>query len=291
MKSLDHKRINRILIRMTNWIGDAVMTTPALRAIRESFPDAEISVLANPIVAQLFVHHPDCDRVLLYDKTGRHAGVIGFSTAIAPGFISFLSGIPLRADYATEGRRLLLTHPVSVGEAEKALHHTDYYLEMLARLDITCREKVQSLALTDEEREWAAAQLPEGPVAVINPGELSQYNFYEFTAFSLGEPINFIGKTTVRQMMALLASSNIMVTNDSGPMHVGAALDVPLVAIFGPTDHTTTSPLAKHWELVCKPPHCSPCLLRECPIDHRCMTAITAEDVNAAIQELMENPE
>jgi heptosyltransferase-2 len=99
--------------------------------------------------------------------------------------------------------------------------------------------------------------------------------------------LNVIGKTSVRQMMALLAASSLMITNDSGPMHVAAAFGVPTVAIFGPTDHTTTSPWGAHSQIVRHPVECSPCMLRQCPIDHRCMTAVTAEDVNEAVRSLL----
>jgi heptosyltransferase-2 len=179
------------------------------------------------------------------------------------------------------------------------------------------------LALRDDERDWAAAQLPDGPVATINPGAAygsakrwfperfaavgdylaENYGMTVVLTGGPGEaeigrdiaaamqtpPLNFIGRTSVRQMMALLAASRIMVTNDSGPMHVGAAFGVPLVAIFGPTDHVTTSPFGTRWELVRKPADCAPCLLRQCPTDHRCMTAVTVEDVNGAVRSLLES--
>jgi len=101
------------------------------------------------------------------------------------------------------------------------------------------------------------------------------------------EPLNLIGQTSVRQLMAVLASVRLLVSNDSGPMHVGAAFNIPIVAVFGPTDHTTTSPLADTCRIVRKETDCAPCLLRQCPTDHRCMKAITAEDVLQAARELL----
>ncbi|MCK4536399.1 MAG: lipopolysaccharide heptosyltransferase II, partial [Desulfuromonadales bacterium] len=286
MKVLHPEHVERIMVRTTNWIGDAVMMTPALRAVRESFPNAEITIVANPLVAQLFEAHPDCNRVIVFDKRSQHGGVRGFwrfcrilrrerfdlailfQNAIEAGFMALLGGIPRRMGYATDGRRLLLTHPVVVGDAERSLHHTDYYLNMLAYYDIRCHEKAQSLALRADERAWAAEQLPDGPVATINPGAAygSAKRWFPDRFAAVGDylaevcgmtviltggpgeaeigrdiaaamktpPLNFFGRTSVRQMMALLAASSIMVTNDSGPMHVGAAFGVPLDAIFGP---------------------------------------------------------
>lgn len=341
MTTLPKETIGRILVRTTNWIGDAVMTTPALRAVRESFPHAEIIVVANPLVAQLFEFHPDCDRVLIFDKRGAHRGLGGFwrfcrelrrerfdlailfQNAIEAALMALLAGIPRRMGYATDGRRPLLTHAVAIGPAQRQLHHTDYYLDMLGQYDIRTSHKRQLLALRPGEQAWAAERLPAGPVAVINPGAAygsakrwfperfaavgdflaQQYGMTVMLTGGPGEreigsdiaaamqtpPLNFIGETSVRQMMALLAASSLMVTNDSGPMHVAAAFNVPLVAIFGPTDHTTTSPFVESWRLVRRPADCAPCLLRQCPTDHRCMEAVTVDDVQNAVRELMEN--
>ena len=66
-----------LLVRATNWLGDAVMTTPALAAVREGFPDARIVLLARPLVAELFRHHPDVDEVMVYERPGRHEGILG----------------------------------------------------------------------------------------------------------------------------------------------------------------------------------------------------------------------
>jgi heptosyltransferase-2 len=94
------------------------------------------------------------------------------------------------------------------------------------------------------------------------------------------------GKTSVRQLMALIQRCSFFITNDSGPMHIAAAFDVPLVAIFGSTDHTGTAPCSERAVIVRKDFDCAPCKLRECPTDHRCMTAVTADDVVSAAQKL-----
>ncbi len=87
------------------------------------------------------------------------------------------------------------------------------------------------------------------------------------------------GKTSLAQTAALLSVADLLVTNDTGPAHVAAAVGCPVVVIFGPTKPETTRPFSTLAEVVRKPPECAPCMLRDCPIDHRCMTAITAEDV------------
>jgi len=90
------------------------------------------------------------------------------------------------------------------------------------------------------------------------------------------------GATTIRQLMAVIKRCSLLVTNDTGPMHVASALGVPVVAIFGPTDWRTTSPSGPEHALLRHPVDCAPCMLRECPIDHRCMTGVTADEVYQA---------
>lgn len=340
MYYIEPAKIDRILIRQTNWIGDAVMTTPAMGAIRTTFPQAEIVVAANPLVAELFRYHPDCDRVVVFDKRGAHQGLGGLlrfagevrrerfdlaillQNAVEAAVIAVLAGIPRRGGYRTDGRRLLLTHGVPVGEEERRLHHTAYYLRMLEALGIRGGDGSLRLACTAEEKNWARSAMGEGDFVAVNPGAAygsakrwiperfaevadrlaEEYGLRVVLTGGPGEteigrdietamssrPLNLIAQTDVRQMMAVLARCRLMVTNDSGPMHVAAAFGVPIVAVFGPTDHTTTSPLAPNCRIIRKEIDCAPCLLRQCPTDHRCMKAISAKDVLAGARQLLE---
>jgi heptosyltransferase-2 len=90
------------------------------------------------------------------------------------------------------------------------------------------------------------------------------------------------GATTIRELMAAIKRCHVLLTNDTGPMHIAAAFGVPVVAIFGPTDWRTTSPFGAQHALLRHPVECAPCMLRECPIDHRCMTGVTVEQVSEA---------
>jgi len=242
--------------------------------------------------------------------------------AIEAALLSALALIPRRVGYTTDGRRLLLSHPISVTDADKRLHHTDYYLQLLSRLGIEGGDRRLKLACTEQELSWAKELLADDNVIAINPGaaygsakrwlpdrfaavgdELAQrYRARIVLTGGPGEveigndiaaamscnPLNMVGKTSVRQMMAILASSRLLVTNDSGPMHVASAFAVPIVAVFGSTDHTTTCPASEKVVIVRKETDCAPCLLRQCPIDHRCMTAIQAEDVLQAAYRLLD---
>jgi heptosyltransferase-2 len=338
--------IKRILVRAVNWLGDAVLTTPAIDAIRSSFPSSRITLLATPLVAELLSPHDRIDEVLIYDKEGCHAGLGGrlrlagelrarrfdlailLQNAFDAALIAWLARIPLRIGYRTDGRGFLLSHgsPLSVGT--KKLHHVDYYLGMLAHFGIVPAAKALSLTVTAEE-ELAAAVLLHGAgieaddfLLGLNPGATygSAKRWYperfaavadelnkrwgvkviitggpderaigdEIAAAAKVKCLNLAGRTSVRQLMALIKRCDFFITNDSGPMHIAAAFEVPLVAIFGPTDFTTTSPFSKKSKVVSRDVECAPCLLRKCPTDHRCMKGVAVEEVVAAASELRE---
>jgi heptosyltransferase-2 len=335
-----------LLVRATNWLGDAVMTTPALAAVREGFPDARIVLLARPLVAELFRHHPDVDEVMVYELPGRHEGALGrlrlggelrrrrfdgallLQNAFDAALIAFLGRIPERAGYPTDGRRILLTLPVPLTPGIFERHEVEYYLCLLDGLGIPRPvPAVLKLAVTEKEREAMAERLASlgidrgAPIVAINPGATygSAKRWYpeRFAAVadSLAEewgarvvvvgsaaeaPLageieaaarrgvaNMAGKTTVREMMAFLSLSSFIVANDSGPMHIGAALGVPLVAIFGPTDWRRTSPWTDRARVVRVDVDCSPCRLRTCDRAHECMLGVTPEMVVDAARQLL----
>jgi len=94
-----------------------------------------------------------------------------------------------------------------------------------------------------------------------------------------GRSVVLSGATTIRELMAVVKRCRLLMTNDTGPMHIAAAFGVPVVAVFGPTDWRTTSPYGQERSIVREAVDCAPCLLRECPIDHRCMTRVSVEKV------------
>ena len=335
-----------LLVRATNWLGDAVMTTPALAAVRAGFPDARIVLLARPIVAELFRHHPDVDEVMIYERPGRHEGALGrlrlagelrrrrfdgallLQNAFDAALIAFLGRIPERAGYPTDGRRILLTMPVPLTPGILERHEVEYYLCLLDGLGIPRPVPAAlKLAVTGEEREAMARRLASfgiaqgAPIVAINPGATygSAKRWYpdrfaavadalsaewsarvvvvgsaaeaplagEIEAATRNPLFNLAGRTTVRELMALLSLSSFLVTNDSGPMHIGAALGVPLVAIFGPTDWRRTSPWTDRARVVRVDVDCSPCMLRECDRGHECMLGVTPGMVVDAARQLL----
>jgi heptosyltransferase-2 len=348
VKEFRHNSIRKILIRSVNWIGDAVMTTPAISVIREHFPHAEITILANALVSQLFSHHPGIEKIITFNRQGKHHGVAGrlrlaaelrkhaFDLAIIlpnsfdSALVTWLAGIPTRIGKCSDGRTLMLNGRYKVAKAVAPCHEVEYYLDLMKHFGITGSCTQPHLFINSEEENRASATLaeygiqPNDFVLGINPGASygSAKRWYpdrfaqvarrladEWSAKIVifggpgetaiaadiesrleGAAVNVAGKTVMRELMALIKRCNFFITNDSGPMHIAAAFDVPLVAIFGSTDHTGTSPYSSKAVVVRSSVECAPCKLRECPTDHRCMTEVTVEDVvDAARQLYLEN--
>ena len=155
----------KILVRGPNWLGDAVMCEPALRGLRGLFPDAQVTLLVKPAVADLFAGHPAVTRVLTYDIKGRHAGLSGkwalagqlrrqgfdlavlFQNAFEAAFLTFLARVPRRYGYATDGRSLLLSDPVAVPDRRMLVHQVRYYWDLLKPLGLTGDPPVPELVV------------------------------------------------------------------------------------------------------------------------------------------------
>ena len=332
--------VKRILVRGTNWIGDAVLTTPALMAVRKGFPQARIALLAKPAIAELLHGHPAVDEIVLYRDPGPHAGLGGkltlarllrrgrydlamlFQNAFEAAALTALAGIPNRYGYATDGRSFLLTHRVPLTPKIRRSHQVHYYLELLRPLGIQVEPEPPTLRTTPDEdaeaiehlrafgvdakkvliglnpgsiygtaKRWLPERFAEvadrvaaehGGVVLIFGGHGEEELGAALASLMAAPTVVLSGRTTVRRLMALIKQCRLFITNDTGPMHIATAFGVPTVAIFGPTDPLTTSPFGSGHELVRHPVDCSPCLLRECPIDHRCMQGISVEMVHAA---------
>jgi heptosyltransferase-2 len=177
-----------ILVRGVNWIGDAVMTLPALRALRKAFPGSKLSLLVKPSVAAIFDNEPAVDEVLLYGEEFkgifgrlRLAGKLrekGFSKAILlqnavdAALIAYLSGIPERIGYDRDRRGKLLTKPVPYHDDDKKVHHIDYYLNLLRAAGISAERTKPWIFVSLDERLAAREKLSAlgRPILGINPG-------------------------------------------------------------------------------------------------------------------------
>jgi heptosyltransferase-2 len=348
MKEINPREVERILIRGTNWVGDAVMSIPAMRAVRRIFPKARISLLVRPWVRDVYASVEFVDEILDYDKQGIHRGWRGRSRLVAglkrerfdlalllqnafeAALLTWYARIPLRIGYARDGRGFLLTHACRIHPELRTVHQAYYYLGILAEAGLLepCpwKRKDSAIDITigvrDSDRESASRLLDgEGigadqPLVGLNPGayyggakrwipdryarvadalvikygvgivivgSADELTFAQEIARQMSRvPAILSGKTTLGQLMAVIKRCELFITNDSGPMHLAAALDTPQIAIFGSTSEIATGPLSRDAEVIRQPVDCSACFLRECPIDLRCMTRVTAEQVLSA---------
>jgi lipopolysaccharide heptosyltransferase II len=319
------------------------MSLPALHALRDRFPDAEIAILAKPWVADLYRREPFCNRLIPYTATdlsskfrAAHAlreehfdCAILLQNAFEAAVIAFLARIPERIGYARDGRGALLTKRIAVpAPGEIPRHERFYYLELLRRagvidkmpesnqirLDgaVAARESgvlrfheaglgdrvigVSPGAAFGTAKRWLPERFAESANRVARKldatvaifGSKSERELCDCVASAITlRSHNFAGETTLGEFIEMAAACRVYLTNDSGAMHIASALGVPTVAIFGATDNTTTGPTGSLARVIREPVECSPCLKRECPIDHRCMTRVDAARVAEAALELL----
>jgi heptosyltransferase-2 len=334
----------KIFIRATNWVGDAIMALPALRAVRKRFPEAEIAIVARPYVADIYRDQEICNQLIPYDPKGLHAGFSGrerlaaelraqkfdvallLQNAFDAAWLAWRANIPERIGYARDGRSFLLTKAVPLPrDGQIPAHEKFYYLELLRRagwLDSVQDETFIGLRVPEEKcrsadeffcksgvrqgalriaigagasygsaKCWPPSRFAEvanrlqseSDAEVILFGTAAEASVaIAISAEMRRPPIDLTGKTAIADLPALLSQCHLFIGNDSGAMHVASAVGVPIVAVFGPTDPDGTSPVTPRCSIIQQKPYCSPCLLRRCPTDHRCMTAITADMVEAA---------
>jgi heptosyltransferase II len=340
MTRVHAESIKRVVVRGTNWVGDSVMTVPALRALRRVLPDANITLAIRPGAKGIFSEADFINNVLVYDRINAFSVIpqirewrrrqfdlaVLFQNAFEAALVPFLAGVPIRLGYATESRQALLTHPLAVPDWRSSRHEVFYYLylvtgleQMLLGSSSICEAEPDASIQISENRKAEARGLlrahgirEERSVVAICPGSINSRakrwpaEAYAALADRLIEsqrqvlligskeeaevskdvmsrmrhqPVVLTGKTSLDQITAVLATVDLIVTNDTGPAHIGAALGRPTIVIFGPTNPLTTRPFSPEAEILRHPPECAPCMLRDCPIDHRCMTAITVDEV------------
>lgn len=330
-----------IVVRGTNWVGDAVMSIPALREIRRIFPTAKLTLHTRSWAEGIFRDADFLDEILTFDKTESkisdaflQAKILkqkNFDLAVLlpnsfeSAFVAKLARIAKRFGYAKEGRSFLLTNAIEIPEWKNERHEVFYYLNLVGEIEnfyfgrhkISYKKPSIDIKISDERRETARKILEENGVdlskktialgvgstnsrakrwhaenyAKLNDLMQNDLNLNvllvgakdeievaeEVFAKSGKKPIILTGKTSLAEIVALLAEIDLLVSNDMGLAHIAPAVGTKTLVIFGPTNEKTTQPLGS--EIIRKTVDCAPCMLRTCPIDHRCMTQISAEEV------------
>jgi heptosyltransferase-2 len=367
----------RILVREVNWLGDAIMSTPALQRLRQHYPQAHITLLCPEKLRDLWLHF-QCVNDVLTIRAGQTPWTVGrrlrperFDTALVfpnsprAALEAWFARIPRRIGYSQPWRNWYLTQAVapragrkimrkkSPGEIRELIrtrqppspgsqrrvelehstsHQANEYLHLVAQLGACPNPIGASLCVQPNETLAVARKfglsvpaLTGKPVLALNPGaeygpakrwpvanfiaaamEIRQRTDCVLLILGAGSdiplaneiysalrtpnfaPQNLAGRTSLRELMAVLRMTRVLLTNDTGPMHLAAALGTSVVVPFGSTSPELTAPGLvgdrNHYLLAANAP-CAPCFRRTCPIDFRCMTAISVASVVTAVVE------
>ncbi len=317
----------RLLVRSSNWLGDAVMSIPAIEQCKRSRPDLHLTVLTPAKLAPLWQRVAAVDEVLsLGPGEGplhllRHRPTSFDAALLLPNSLrSALEakalGIPRLAGYPGHQRAWLLGQTPNF-PADTGGHHANRYLRLAVYCGAPATEETPTFhrIATRARRGDRRPRIGVCPGAEYGPAKrwpperfaAALREFHEQTPADwilfgvagdapAGQIIvqdcpfpvdNRIGRTSLDELMDELAACDALLTNDTGTMHLAAFLGVPTVAIFGSTAPEQTSPLGDFHEILRQPVDCSPCFLRECPIDFRCMTRIEPSTAAAALQRVL----
>ena len=316
----------RILIRSSNWLGDAVMSVPTVRAIKNGRPDAQVTVASPAKIAPMWKLVPEVDTIIplpndsllpVVSLLKRHRNfdvAILFPNSLRVALESWLSGIPRRVGYRGHWRRLLLNQtmrePRKPGPPE---HHLLRFLRIAREcgaetpnaqpLPQTSNIKPQTSKLGlcpgaeyGPAKRWLPERFAEVAAKVSAQSSAQWILFGTKNDMAIGDQIataigdhcvNRIGHTTLDQLIDELRECRLVLTNDTGTMHLAALLGVPVVAIFGSTEPRLTGPLGDGHIILRHHVECSPCFLRECPIDFRCMKAVRSQEVADAVLSIL----
>ena len=359
----------RILVRGVNWLGDAVMSTPALLRLRERFPGAHVALLTPEKLRDLWLKHPAVDETIAFAPgegalaVGRKLRAGGFDLALVlpnsprSALDVWLARIPRRIGYARPWRNWFLTqavptrpghvemHKRSVAEINELIrrpgkqtpppasaHQMHEYLHLVSVLGANPGPLAPRLEIGDDEVQAVKKKfgLGDGLMFGLNPGaeygpakrwpadrfiaaakEIQKRTGCTWLIFGgrgdvalagemeveiqnpKSETRNVAGRTSLRELGALFKSCRVLLTNDTGPMHLAAAVGTPVVVPFGSTSPELTGPgLPGNTGpgLIKADAPCSPCFLRECPIDFRCMTGISVGQVVDAVMRIAASP-
>lgn len=349
--ALRAEHVRQVVVRGVSWVGDAVMTIPALRELRRVLPGAHVTLATRRWAEGIFAGADYLDALLIEEqgrgklrplleqrrqwRAGRFDLAVILPNSFQSALIPFAAGVTNRLGYATDNRRLLLTHPVIPPAWRQSKHEVYHYLHLVAELErhLTGGERVSARTPVDAifvsaSRQTAARRFLaargaklDRPLVALCPGSTnsrakrwpadrfaaladcliadvgaevaiigsaSERDVTEAVVAQMSErPLVLTGHTDLSMSVAVLSLVDLLVSNDTGPAHIAAALGRPTLVIFGPTDPVRTRPFSAAAEVIREPPSCAPCMLRDCPIDHRCLTAISAAQVFARAQEVL----
>jgi lipopolysaccharide heptosyltransferase II len=327
----------RILIRSSNWLGDAAMSVPAVRAIKIGRPDARVTIAAPEKIAPIWKLVPEVDAIIplptsrllsvvrLLQREASFDAAIVFPNSLRAALEAWLTRIPRRVGYRGHWRRWLLNQTVPEPRKPSPPEHHSLRFLRIARecgadtFDIQhltpnaqrpTRHQLSTIkyqpvriglcpgAEYGPAKRWLPERFADVATSISTQSQVQWILFgtkhdaavSEQIATALGDHcVNRIGQTTLDQLINELGECRLLLTNDTGTMHLAALLGVPVVAIFGSTEPRLTGPLGYGHIILRHHVECSPCFLRECPIDFRCMKAVSVQEITDAVLSILRN--
>jgi len=342
-RASEHLQPFKILVRTSNWLGDAVMNMPAVIAIKKGRPDAHITVVCPAKLEAIWKQIPEVDEVLTLPaikglltllhfakglKQQRFDAAIVFPNSIRSALEAWLANIPRRVGFPGHAPRTWFLNQIfrdkkkrkksTTPASSTPVHQVSHYLALAKFIGadiegitaancfvhlekVRQKDRTQIALCPGAEYGPAKRWLPERYAEVIRQISATHDCDWLLVGVEKDRPIgeeiqrlagvetvqNLCGKTSLDELIALLRNSRLLLTNDTGTMHLAAMLGTPTVSIFGSTEPTLTGPLGNGHVVLRKKVDCSPCFLRECPIDFRCMKAIEADEVVSAVKSIL----
>lgn len=322
----------RILVRSSNWLGDAVMSVPTVQALKRGRLDARIAVLTSENLAALWHTVDAVDEVIVISKGETIWGVarklhgcfeiaVLLPNSLRCALEAFLAGIPRRVGYRGHYRVWLLNQVIKMPKKSRVVptHHSERYLHIAETLGASSSRFFPLFSSRPTSFMRPVVTLGLCPGAAYGPAkcwpadrfrkvieDISEQTGYFWKIFGTAKDCSiarvittglpssiasdYTGRTGLSELISELFSIRLLLTNDTGVMHLAALLGVPVVAIFGSTEPLLTSPFGVNYMLR-RHVECSPCFLRKCPIDFRCMKAINTETVKETVLKLLNSQE
>ncbi len=321
----------KILVILPNWLGDAIMATPAIELLSKYHPNARFTFVGSYVSIEAIKYHPLCERAIvdetkksssrlmatykLAKELGEFSLAISFRNQLHSSLLLRFTSTVICIARSSWHSKLLLSHTPKIKTSqhlvkqysELAMINVDSFNYEIPNLKLYIQAKtyekptlgINAGATYGSAKRWyperfaevAAAFSDKYDIVVFggpNEVEMAQEIEENLKILHIKNYINIAGKTDIKELCSFIGGCSLFITNDSGPMHVAAAYQVPTIAIFGPTKHEETS----QWKnekskIVRHEMDCSPCMKRECPLKHHeCMTTITAQEVIRAVRNL-----
>jgi len=303
----------KILIEIPTWLGDAVMTTPAIENIVLLYPDVDLVIFGAYVSTRLFVNHPNVSQIIV-DESKKQGFRYWNLYKYAKSFGTVDKAFSFRKNFTTkfllyfiDSKEKYMYQRYTKEIIHQVLRYNDFINHSLAidstpdrlKIYIDHKDKKNRLLLGinpgatyGSAKRWYPEEFAKVAIALAEkyeiiifggPGETDIAADIEtvLKEANITQYQNLAGKTSVEELITTIATLDLFITNDSGPMHVAAAFNIPTVSIFGPTKHLETHQWMNHHEMLLrKEMDCAPCMKRVCPLKHHeCMKLLKAEDV------------